>query len=240
VSHPPIVALNANQSTNWSGYNQGTIEKGGKLFHAITGDWTVPTATQHTSGQAEFSSTWIGIGGGCVDAGCLVGDTTLIQTGTEQDVSKSGSASYSAWWELIPAPSFRISGFAIHAGDHMHAAISEKVAGSEVWTIVLRDVTTGQNFTKTVPYTSSHLTAEWIEETPLVIGSGLAPLPNLSTVNFDLATTNGAAAGLKSAEEIQLVTSGGSPLATPSSPDPDADGFNDCAHASSCSAPASS
>src|SRR6266516_2034127 len=64
--HPPIVALNANQSTNWSGYNQGTIEKGGKIFHAITGDWTVPTATQHTSGQAEYSSTWIGIGGGCV------------------------------------------------------------------------------------------------------------------------------------------------------------------------------
>src|SRR6185503_10573345 len=75
----PIVAVNANQSNNWSGYNQGALEQGGKLFSGITGDWTVPTATQHTAGEDEFSSSWIGIGGGCVDAGCTVTDNTLIQ-----------------------------------------------------------------------------------------------------------------------------------------------------------------
>ena len=52
----------------------------------------MPTATQHTAGQAEASSDWIGIGGGCVDAGCTVTDSTLIQTGTEQDVSATGAA----------------------------------------------------------------------------------------------------------------------------------------------------
>src|SRR3954447_16902385 len=98
-----IHPFNANQSTNWYGYNQGTLEQGNKLFNSVSGDWTVPTATQHTAGQAASSSTWIGIGGGCVDANCTVGDNTLIQTGTEQDVDKSGKASYSAWWELIPA-----------------------------------------------------------------------------------------------------------------------------------------
>ena len=82
----PGAKLNANQSSNWFGYSQGTLEQGSKLFNSITGDWTVPTATQHTSGQAEASSDWIGIGGGCVDAGCTVTDSTLIQTGTEQDV----------------------------------------------------------------------------------------------------------------------------------------------------------
>src|SRR5262249_22689333 len=78
--------LNANESSNWFGYNQGSLEQGGTLFNSITGDWTVPTVTQHTAGQAENSSDWIGIGGGCVDTGCTVTDSTLIQTGTEQDV----------------------------------------------------------------------------------------------------------------------------------------------------------
>src|SRR4029077_17189822 len=82
-----LQAVNTNQSNNWFGYNQGTLEQGGKQFNSIAGDWTVPAAGQHTSGEDEFSSDWIGIGGGCVDAGCTVTDNTLIQTGTEQDWS---------------------------------------------------------------------------------------------------------------------------------------------------------
>src|SRR6059058_5463768 len=116
----PGVGINAAQSNNWFGYNQGTLEQGSKLFNSITGDWTVPTATRHTAGQDEYSSDWIGIGGGCVDAGCTVGDNTLIQTGTESDVSSKGTASYSAWWEVIPGPSITIS-MKVGAGDRMHA-----------------------------------------------------------------------------------------------------------------------
>jgi len=33
----PIVSVAANQSTNWSGYNQGAIEQGGKMFNHVTG-----------------------------------------------------------------------------------------------------------------------------------------------------------------------------------------------------------
>src|SRR5262245_31687862 len=69
----PSVGLNAAQSNNWFGYNQGTLEQNGKQFNSITGDWVVPTATQHTAGQDEASSDWIGIGGGCLDAACTVG-----------------------------------------------------------------------------------------------------------------------------------------------------------------------
>jgi Peptidase A4 family len=79
---------NTNSSSNWFEYNQGTLEQGGKLFNSITGDWTVPTATQHTAGQAEDSSDWIGIGRGCIDAGYTATDSTLIQTGTEQDATR--------------------------------------------------------------------------------------------------------------------------------------------------------
>jgi hypothetical protein len=240
--HRPIVSVAANQSNNWSGYNQGSIEQGGKLFSHVTGDWTVPTATAHTNGKAAFSSTWIGIGGGCVDASCAVTDATLIQAGTEQDVDASGHASYSAWWELIPAPSVTITGMPIRPGDHMHVDIGAAAPG--IWSTTVKDVTTGKTFSQTLPYSSTEATAEWIEETPVVIDNSgnvsVGPLPNLSTVHFDPSTVNGANPKLKSSEEIQLVDSNGAPLATPSSPDPDTDGFNDCAYAKSCAAPTTS
>jgi hypothetical protein len=232
----------ANQSNNWSGYNQGTLEQGGTLFHAIGAQWTVPTARQHTSGQAEYSSDWIGIGGGCIDAGCVFTDPTLIQTGTEQDVGANGSASYSAWWEVIPGPSLTITSMSIHPGDRMSASIVETLPGSEVWTITISDLTNGQSYTRTVPYTSSHATAEWIQETPLILGTGagFAALPNLTSPQFDHATVNGSPAKLKPSEQIQLIDSSGKVIGAPSSPDPDIDGFNVCTWASACSAPTSS
>ena len=236
----PGLTLNANSSNNWFGYNQGTLEQGSKLFNSITGDWTVPTATQHTAGQAESSSDWIGIGGGCVDAGCTTTDSTLIQTGTEQDVDATGAASYSAWYELVPAPSLTIS-MTVAPGDHMHASIAEAVADSNAWTITLQDITRGESYSTTVPYSSSHATAEWIEETPLLIGTnaGFAALPNLSDPDFDLGTVNGAPANLKSSEQMDLTDSSGSVIGTPSAPDSDTDGFGACTWATTCSAPGS-
>jgi hypothetical protein len=232
-----IHAFNTNQSSNWYGYNQGTLEKGNKLFNSVSGDWTVPTASQHTKGTAEASSTWIGIGGGCVDSGCTVGDQTLIQTGTEQDVDASGSPSYSAWWEIIPGPSLTISNFNVSPGDHMHSDISEAVADSDLWTITLQDVTKGESFTQTVPYPSTHLTAEWIQETPLTFGTGgagLAALPNLSTNSFTSAKTNGANANLTPAEKIDLIDSNGNVIAAPSDPFSSLDGFSLCSWSTSC------
>ena len=164
--------LNTNQSSNWFGYDQGTLERGGTLFHSVTADWKVPTASEHVQHQAESSATWIGIGGGCLDAGCAVSDVSLIQTGTEQDVDAASHASYSAWWELVPAPAVTISGMRISPGDRMHASVAEAVPLSELWTITLQDLTKHETFTTTVPYVSTHSTAEWIEETPLAIGLG--------------------------------------------------------------------
>ncbi|HEU4978049.1 MAG TPA: G1 family glutamic endopeptidase [Solirubrobacteraceae bacterium] len=236
----PGLRFHANQSSNWFGYNQGTLEQGSKLFNSITGDWTVPSASAHTAGQDAASSDWIGIGGGCIDAGCTATDATLIQTGTEQDVT-SGKAAYSAWWEIIPAPSITISNFTVAPGDHMHASIAEVVPDSDLWTITLKDLTRGESFTQTIPYPSTHTTAEWIEETPLEIGTnaGFSALPNLSNVPFDLATTNGQPANLKASEEMQLVDSNGSVIGSPSAPDSDLDGFAACAWATSCPVPSS-
>jgi hypothetical protein len=240
--HP--FALNTNQSNNWSGYNQGSIEQGSvtspKLFSSISGNWTVPAVSQHTAGQAEYSSDWIGIGGGCVDANCTTTDSTLIQDGTEQDVDSSGTPSYSAWWEIIPGPSMTITNMTIHPGDAMTSTIAATAPG--VWTMSIKDNTDGQSYSTTVPYSSTESTAEWIQETPLILGTnaGFAAEPNLTSPNFDLAKTNGAPAGLKASEEMDLVNSNGSVIGAPSAPDPDADGFNVCTWASACTAPGSS
>jgi peptidase A4-like protein len=234
-----IVPVAATKSNNWAGYNQGILEKGAP-FTSISGTWTVPRATQHAKHRAEPSSAWIGFGGGCPDPSCTAPSATLIQEGTEQDVGRLGKAHYSAWWELITAPSVRISGFAVHPGNRIHASIVETPAGSNVWAMSMRNLTTGKRWSQIVPSTSSHDTAEWIVETPLTFGTGgagLANMPNLSRVHFDRARVNGARAGLVRSQEMQLVDSKDRPVATPSRPDAENDGFNVCTYAARCPAP---
>jgi hypothetical protein len=228
--------FHASQSSNWSGYDEGALSTG-TTFSSISGDWTVPTVSQHTAGQAEDSATWIGIGGGCLDTSCTATDATLIQAGTEQDVAANGATSYSAWWELVPVPSVTAS-ITVHPGDHIHCTIAAVVPG--LWQIALSDLTDGQSFAETLPYASTEDTAEWIVETPLVVGTsgtGEAALPNMTTVSFTGATVNGANAHLAAADEMQLVDSNGNPIATPSAPGADTASFNDCAWATTCAAP---
>lgn len=233
----PGTAFHDSRSTNWSGYNQGILDTGTPVS-SVGAEWTVPTATQHTAGQAEDSATWIGIGGGCLNTTCTATDETLIQAGTSQEVASTGTASYSAWWEIIPAPSITAS-IAVHPGDVIRCDISQTVPG--LWSISLTDVTDGQGFTETVPYPSTEDTAEWIEETPVVLGTstsaGISSLPNLSTVRFSDATVNSAGAALAPSQAIQLVNSTGTPIATPSDPGSTGGTFDDCAYATSCATP---
>lgn len=169
-----------------------------------------------------------------------MGDETLIQTGTEQDVSSNGKASYSAWWETIPQPATPIAKLKVGPGDRMHAAVRE--VSPQLWKITITDLTTKQSFSTTVAYSSSQDTAEWIEETPLVIGAGtgFAPLPNLTSPSFDQASTNGHPAHLTASQEIDLTGSGGKVIGAPSAPDRNRDGFNACTWARVCSAPTTS
>ncbi len=51
----------------------------------------------------------------------------------------------------------------------MHGSIAEVVADSNLWTITIQDLTRDETYTTTAPYSSTHATAEWIEETPLEI-----------------------------------------------------------------------
>jgi peptidase A4-like protein len=230
----------ANKSTNWFGYSEGSLANGGTRFSSIGATWTVPKARQHARKEAEHSATWIGIGGGCIDARCSLTDPTgLIQTGTEQDVTASGRASYSAWWELVPVPAVTISKMAIKPGDRISASVSE--LEPTLWRITISDLSRHETFTTTTPYPSSRATAEWIEETPVTIGTGgtgVAALPKLTRAPFDDATVNGHPAQLTPAAQIRLTGKSGV-IGAPSAPDSGGDGFGACAWASRCRVPRS-
>ena len=170
-------------SSNWSGYAEtGT-------FPAISGSWTVPTASAGattTSGfgrhgsttSAWYSATWLGVDG--------FNNSNLIQTGTEQDFY-GGSAHYSAWWEILPAAETVIAK-PVLPGDTLTATIRETstvvtVGGGRrgrgttehEWTITLQDPTQNWSFTTTQPYAGMGTSAEWVVEAPEVNGT-IAPL----------------------------------------------------------------
>jgi hypothetical protein len=230
--------VNAEQSTNWSGY--GII--GGPLgFNSVLGTWIVPAVRPSKNDTA--SSTWTGVGGNCTDSSCTGQDPTLIQAGTEQD-SSAGKPTYYAWWEAIPAPSVQAGGalstknYPVHPGDAITVKID--VANGAVWTIEITDVRAGRHrwtFSTTVPYSAAGLTAEWIEESPLTAGTGGAgqiALSNFRRVGFSGLTANGANPHLVASDQIILTDGSGHVLARPSAPKGSGNAFGICYGSGSC------
>ena len=242
----PIVVVAANQSSNWSGYMQGRLERG-ISFHAIAADWIVPKVKQRNAGEAETSLSWIGIGGGCLDTGCTIGDDTLIQAGIGHGVNAAGDPDYYAWWEIIPLPLQRTDPpLPVRPGDRVHLAIVESATTPELWTITIANLTIGQTFTRTLMYPSSFATAEWVIERPVTISEDgrvqVSPMPDLAVVHFDAASANGTPANFVASEriemvDIELVDFTVSRVAMPSLPDREADGFNDCTYRKTCRVP---
>lgn len=261
ASHPRLargVFGTIEQTNNWSGYQASSLLPGS--FHQISASWVVPSVSQAVRGQAEDSATWVGIGGGCVEpidlvvvSTCAV-DQTLIQAGSEQDVSASGQASYGVWYEFLPEPETSLP-LSVAPGDVVSVDITEGLPASWSISITVKSPGGGTIGSDTIPvtYPALGLTAEWIEESPLVIstsGSGISSLPLLnggSPVAFSQARLNGANEALAGTTEVQLVDSSGDVVLSPSAPDSDNDAFNDCEDLSSqstsgfsCPAPASS
>jgi hypothetical protein len=108
-----------------------------------------------------------------------------------------------------------------------------------VWNLTLKNRTTGKQWKGTAPYTSTFGTAEWITETPLLIGAnaGFATLPNLTNVHFDNTTVNGVNPQFKLNQQIQLVNGNGAVIGRVSRPQADGNGFNACAWVSTCPVP---
>jgi hypothetical protein len=189
------------QSSNWSGYAVA-----GSGFTNITGKWTVPHVAP--ASPTKYSSAWIGIDG--------FKNQQLIQTGTEMD----SDGTYHAWWEILPAPETPV--FPVSPGDHMQASI---VKGGTMWTITLKDTTSGQSFSAAKLYLGPGTSAEWIVEAPTVNGVQ-AQMANYGRITFDPGTLNGGNPHLKSSESGVMVSGTGKVVSTPSVPDSDTDGFN--------------
>jgi hypothetical protein len=144
------------KSLNWSGYVVATSFTGpAATVTQVIGSWVVQAVTPTAS--ATYSSQWIGIGG------FFSGDGSLIQVGTESDYA--GGASYYAWYELLPAAETPIS-MTVKPGDVIYANVSLAAHTTDTWVISLYDQTSHGSFAKFVTYTSSKLSAEWIDERP--------------------------------------------------------------------------
>jgi hypothetical protein len=222
---PAPVAV-ANHPENWSGYSVKRFSTG-QDYTSVGGTWTVPTAAIPQEEPFGFSSTWVGIGGDCLDSQCTSVDRTLIQVGTEQDASTRG-VQYFAWYEMLPGPAILITSLTISPGDQINASLRMVGGGAgepQSWQLSITNVTTGQSWSQTVQYTSSLASADWIEEAP--VARRVLPLADFGTVTFSSVTANGANPGLTPSEAIVMINPNGQ-TSNVSAPNGSGDGFSAC------------
>ncbi len=219
--------LNQMVTANWSGYVAAYFATG-HTYTSAQGTWVVPSVTHFSGFSTEYSSSWVGIGGFCENSNCTVADNSLLQLGTEQDASSSGTRYY-AWYEALPSPIKKIP-ISISAGDTITVSLQLISAGkkNQSWTLRMEDATGAQTWSTTLNYKSSQLSAEWIEEAPSSSG-GILPLAESSAGSpapaFDFGLTSGGSPSLTPSEGLVMSNPWGQ-TSSPSSPDIDADGFN--------------
>lgn len=198
-------------SRNWAGYGST-----GGSFTSITGTWTVPHIS--SSGASALDATWIGIGG--------ITSSDLIQSGTEDLVSRSGQVVHVAFFELLPNLPQQIPA-AVQSGDSITVAITERAV--DQWQISFADTTNGQRYNITTHYHSSLSSAEWIEEAP-ARGGKVLHLNNFGTVTFSNGSTlknqSPVTIAQSNALPITMVNSKKQVLATPSSINANGAGFS--------------
>ncbi|MEA2357740.1 MAG: hypothetical protein QOI62_1000 [Solirubrobacteraceae bacterium] len=171
-------------SSNWAGY---AASRPGVRYQRVSATWVQP-ATSCTGGRRTASAYWVGIGG------YHTSSRALEQVGTAADCSANGTASYSAWYELVPAASVPTR-MTIGAGDTISASVT--VTGHVV-RIFIADRTRGAVFTRRLHADRVDATsAEWIVEAPSVCGGrggcSLQPLANFGTAAFADARATSAA-----------------------------------------------
>ena len=199
-------------SSNWSGY----AASGGK-FTAVTGTWTVPQPSA-SGGSLGADAAWVGIGG--------ENSRDLIQAGTEETVLSSGTIHYDAWIEMLPRYSHPIP-LAVHPGDSVTVSIAQQQDGS--WKISFKNNTTSNTYDRTVQYSSTLSSAEWIEEAPSGGRGGIMPLDSFGSITFSNASAvkDGQTVNLSqaSARPITMINGNDQPLVTPAAIDSDGSSF---------------
>jgi Peptidase A4 family len=193
VAALPAVAAGApgdEQSSNWAGWAisdsqtiAGSPISGSTTtlsFTSTTATWVQPKVNC-TPNRPTYSAFWVGLGGLAADSGALE------QVGTQANCTAAGKAVYSAWYELVPAPSVNVN-LKILPGDLISASVNVEPTGILVQ---VKDRTRKTSFTKLLPApaTTDFTSAEWIAEAPSTCDPQLIrcralPLANFGTVPF--------------------------------------------------------
>jgi hypothetical protein len=128
---------------------------------------------------------WVGLGGYSLTS------NNLEQVGTELDCHRDGHAASSAWYELVPAPSHRIT-LNVHPGDWINASVRSS-AGAVV--VSIQDQTIHHRFRKTFHPSAVDVTsAEWILEAPSACVFGSTACQTLPLTDFGQAVFRNARA----------------------------------------------
>lgn len=197
-------------SRNWSGYvaSNGT-------FTSVTGTWVVPQVAGSSSQAAD--ATWVGIGG--------LNRGDLIQSGTQNIISRGGRVTTLAFIELLPGAGQTIP-VSVGSGDSVTVSLTERATNQ--WHITFQNNTNGQVYTTTVVYASSFATAEWIEEAPSR-GHKILSLDKFGAVQFSRGLTieggHQATIAQSNAQPLILVNKSRQTLAAPSLLDSDGASF---------------
>lgn len=218
------------QSNNWSGYADIN-----ETYQALSGSWVQPAVTcSGSSGllgllglgsRAAYSAFWVGLDG--------YNSSSVEQTGTDSDCTSSGMPSYYAWYEMYPAGSVQLptTSYPVKPGDTLIGSVRYDAPGtpSSSYTLTLSDPSEGPSgwtYSTNIAETGlQRSSAEWVAEAPsecyLAILCQQTPLANFGKMAFSNAwAENGT--GVQEPissftdDDIQMASSAGSPLATPS------------------------
>ncbi|HEX6761251.1 MAG TPA: G1 family glutamic endopeptidase [Gaiellaceae bacterium] len=189
----PAVAAAASgdqTSSNWAGWaisDTSTIA-GAPIagstttlsFSSTTATWVQPRVSC-TAGSPSYSAFWVGLGGLASDS------RALEQVGTQANCNSVGKAAYTAWYEIVPAPSVSVK-LKVVPGDVISASVNVQPNGILVQ---VKNRTRKTSFTKLLPMpaVTDFTSAEWIAEAPSSCNEDLShcrtlPLANFGTVPF--------------------------------------------------------
>jgi hypothetical protein len=160
--------VTVSDSTNWSGYAVT-----GSSFTSAKASWTVPSVNCSKTPNT-YAAFWVGLDGWTSDS--------VEQTGTDSDCDGS-KASYYAWYEFYPNPSYEITSITVSPGNQMSASVT--YSGSE-FTITITNESTGKSYSKSSKVSgAARSSAEWIAEAPCCTNrGGILPLADFGTVDF--------------------------------------------------------
>jgi hypothetical protein len=165
----------------WAGY---VVRTNGGSFEEVKGSWVQPKVVCNRPGSS--AAFWVGLGGANADS------EALEQVGTSADCSGSALVSYSAWYQLFPAPPVELP-VTIRAGDTVAAEVA--VSGRAV-TVALRNLSTGSSLsTKRSMRSPETDSAEWIVEAPSAcfVTCMQLPLADFDRVRFTNSFATAAA-----------------------------------------------